>query len=87
MSAVRVNEATQVGHFDGHTRILSERTEIYRTTQRKASEHVDESWAVSLLDTNELHEKDNVSAPSLPSVKKVSPSSKSSVVAFNKKIS
>jgi len=81
MSAVRVNEQTQVNYYGGHTRILSERTEIYRATQRKASEHVDESWTAHLLDNNELDEKESAthSAPA----RKVTPSSKSSIVAFN----
>jgi len=82
MPAVRLKEATQVRHFGGHTRILSERTEIYRTTQRKASEHVDESWAVSLLDNSK---RDEDAIKPLAPAKKLGPTNKNSVVAFNKK--
>jgi len=87
MSAVRVKEEVQVRHFDGQTRILSERTEIFRATQRKASEHVDESWAVSLLDSNEQDEKNEASSKPQAPARKVNPTSKNSVVAFNTKSS
>jgi hypothetical protein len=88
MSAVRVNEETPIEHFDSRTRILSERTEIYRTVQRKASEQVDESWAENLLDSNEHDEKDAKPAVTpLSAAKKISPYSKNSIVAFNKKTS
>ena len=58
MSAVSVKEATQIRRLNGHTRILSERTEIFRSTQLRASEEVDESWALTLLDNHDLLKKD-----------------------------
>ncbi|MFT7185009.1 MAG: hypothetical protein ACI84K_000381 [Pseudohongiellaceae bacterium] len=86
MSAVHVKEEAQIRHYDGQTRILSERTEIFRVNQRKASEHVDESWAAILLANNEQNEKDTPPSSSLPPAIKVNASSKSSVVAFNRKL-
>lgn len=83
MSAAHVKEDVQASAYDGQTRLLSERTEIFRVNQRKASEHVDESWALTLLKTSEKDHPPKKNT--ISSSKSANTEHQSSVIALNRK--